>query len=88
MFYGCRHKAEDYMYQEELEKYEADGVIKVRNFSPEVTNFIVLLKFISSASHSFSTPPSCSDLEWQMPGWYVVGHVLNYHAFIAMACIS
>ncbi|XP_043191359.1 NADPH--cytochrome P450 reductase-like isoform X1 [Amphibalanus amphitrite] len=29
MFYGCRHKEEDYMYREELEKYEADGVIKL-----------------------------------------------------------
>jgi len=29
MFYGCRHRDEDFMYQEELEQFEADGVIKL-----------------------------------------------------------
>lgn len=27
MFFGCRHKNEDYIYQEELEKAEKNGVL-------------------------------------------------------------
>ncbi len=27
LFFGCRHKAEDYIYQEELEGYEGEGVL-------------------------------------------------------------
>ena len=27
MYYGCRRKAEDYLYQEELEEYEQNGTL-------------------------------------------------------------
>lgn len=27
MFFGCRHKSEDYIYQEELEEAEKNGVL-------------------------------------------------------------
>ena len=29
LYFGCRHKEEDYLYREELEAYEADGTIKL-----------------------------------------------------------
>ena len=28
-YFGCRKKAEDFIYQEELEYYEKEGIIKV-----------------------------------------------------------
>ncbi|CAB4040517.1 NADPH--cytochrome P450 reductase-like, partial [Paramuricea clavata] len=27
LFFGCRHKAEDYIYQEEIEQYHNEGTI-------------------------------------------------------------
>ena len=27
LFFGCRHKTEDYIYQEEIEQYHAEGTI-------------------------------------------------------------
>ena len=27
LFFGCRHKAQDYIYQEELEGYEGEGIL-------------------------------------------------------------
>ena len=27
LFFGCRHRAEDYLYQEELEAYHKEGVL-------------------------------------------------------------
>ena len=27
LFFGCRHKVEDYIYQEELENYQEEGVL-------------------------------------------------------------
>lgn len=31
LYYGCRHKAEDYLYREELEEFERTGVVTQLN---------------------------------------------------------
>ena len=31
LYYGCRHKNEDYLYQEELEEFEKMGVLTKLN---------------------------------------------------------
>lgn len=31
LYYGCRHRNEDFLYQEELEQFEKDGVLTQLN---------------------------------------------------------
>lgn len=55
LYFGCRHKSEDYIYQEELEACNEDGTISdllVAFSRDQVCMLCVLMKYFIVAMHT------------------------------------